>query len=962
MAKGSIWKSIVAPDQVVRIDSAGKEHTRVIEGISTGCEACDLNVLPNLHKFVHIGTTGKPMIWMRAPTKHESDAKHPFSSMAAQALAKYMAGWGLKPADFEIRYAVKCAPCVNTPKGVMFRDAPQERHYIHCLPHTENLAQLNMKARRGAPSTAIVFGYQAAYQIFETEFKQDSPVFWSESQKCKVFVLDHPAPALLEGSSPAALLWRDRLDAALWAVQNPGRYAILDQLDVRDIYTVNEFQRAVADIRASGETVTVDIEDDGKGRLLCVGLCHDPTFSTVLVLDHPENPVKPNAALRAALQEFLVDPTIKKVFQFGSYDAVEFEDRHGWKVRGDVYDTFYGSYLSASYHRKHGLEAIAQRNFPMFADYKSIVSQFYEKDESGENAAADRGAEGLARCPLATLIKYNAADTILTKYEEIRTRENIHPELMKVYIGAGKTLRRMESNGPMLDFRHQEIVKRVAARRLRDVEDRLKAITRNPNFNPASPQQVLYYLHEVFHLPKLSDFDSDYASDDGEEDEGTTEENALTRIYQETGHEFPKLVLERRKYDSYENKYAGAYRSSAEHWDGEVRTKYHLAGAASGRLRSGGGKRKKDAKVKFVNLQNITRTPFIKNLLCSDPNWREIFKWVKPVLQFIQQNAPPVTTEKGPEGTAWADWKKANFAALVRMLGRVPEAVLALTIFCTFDLSQAELRVLALFSRDPELIAMFNDGRDVHCLVGEALGLGTYKDIKENKELRANIKALNFGLVYGLEAVGLYWYMKGLGATATLEEVEDMRAKYFQRFRGVGRLIELRHAEWRRQGYIDTPYYFRRWMGPEYEPSRKTNWDNISMNSPIQGTAHMLMVLALHILALQRKKYEPLSRVSMEVHDALVFKTEVRHLVKVYDMAQDLLEKQTVRYTKDFFRYNIDVPIVAEGGVGFRYGVELETPDFSSGLEPVLLGWVLKNIETETALANEFSYDAPAWY
>jgi DNA polymerase I-like protein with 3'-5' exonuclease and polymerase domains len=529
---------------------------------------------------------------------------------------------------------------------------------------------------------------------------------------------------------------------------------------------------------------------------------------------------------------------------------------------------------------------------------------------------------------------------------------------MYVYIGAGKTLRKMESNGPMLDEAHQAIVKRVAARRLKDVEDRLRRLTRNPNFNPASPAQVLYYLHDVFHLPKLSDIDEDFASDDGEEDEGTTEENALVRIYQETGHEFPKLILERRKYDSYEHKYADAYKSSAEHWDGEVRTKFHLAGAASGRLRSGGGKRKKNAKVKFVNLQNITRTPFIKNLLCSDPQWRKLLVWLKPVFTYIQRHAPPISGEKSSE---WTAWRKEHFTKLLDIIGhRVPEAVLALTIFCTFDLSQAELRVLALFSRDPELIAMFNDGRDVHCLVGEALGLGTYDDIKNNKELRANIKALNFGLVYGLEAVGLYWYMKGLGATASMEEVEQMRARYFQRFRGVGTLIAVRHEQWRRDGYIDTPYHFRRWMGPAYEPGRKTNWDNISMNSPIQGTAHMLMLLALHILSIQPKRYRLLSGVSMEIHDALVVKGAVRDLPQTYPMMQDLMEKQTVRYTRDKFGYNIDVPIVAEGGIGFRYGVELETPDFSDGLAKPLLEWALKNAETEAMLAAEFGYDAPS--
>ncbi len=962
MAKGSVWRSIIAPDEVVRIDKSGKEPGKVIGGISTGCEACDLNVMPGLHKFVKAGTEGKPMIWFRSPTRVETTLQSPLKSAAFNAIVPMLTNWGLTADDFEGRFAVKCTPCVNTTKGTQYREAPLERYYIHCLPHTQNLAQLNTRHRAKASSTWIVFGIDTAKQVFEKEYKLDSPVFWSEEHGVKVYVLDHPTPELVEGDTEEAQRWRDRLDAALWSVHNPGRYALLNLLDVRPIYTLAEFQALVQAIRDSGESVSVDIEDDGTGRLLCVGFCYDPAFATVLVLDHPENTRPKDARLLRALGTFLADGKIKKVFQFGSYDAVEFEEK-GWPVAGYTYDTFYGSYLSASYYRKHGLEAIAQRHFPYYADYKTVVSKYYEKDITGENTMADRGeaAAGLARCPLKTLLPYNGADAILTKLEEYRTRENIHPELMAVYIGAGKILHKMESNGPLYDPQHGEIVQRVATARLKQIDARLVELTNNPNFNPGSPPQVLYYLHEIFHLPKLSEFDSDFEVDEGEEDDGSTDENSLTRIYAETGHEFPKLILERRKYSGYKDRFKLAYESSAAHWDGEVRTKYHLAGAASGRLRSGGGKRKKDAAVKFVNLQNITRNPFIKNLLCSDQQWRKLLTWAKPVLDYVKRNAPPVGAWDGKKfdvSKDWKNWKKENFQHLLALLGMAPDYILAMQVFCVFDLSQAELRVLALFSRDPELIAMFLDGRDVHALVGEALGLGTYEEIMGNKELRTNIKALNFGLVYGLEAVGLYWYMKGLGATATMEQVEEYRNLYFQRFKGVGRLIEYRHKEWRRQGYIDSPYHFRRWMGPRYEPQRTTSWDNISMNSSIQGTAHMLMLIALHILSIQPKKYALLSGVSMEVHDALVFKTTVALFPQVYPMVQDLLEKQTVRYTQDRFGYCIDVPIVAEGGMGFRYGVESEAVDLENGIEASLLAWILKNIETDMASAAEFGYDA----
>lgn len=949
--RGGVWLSVISPGEVVKAQVSGKEKERTIDGVVVGCHACPLNVLEHTTKFTQARSTGKPMLWFRSPTEFENSKGEAGYSAAFDAIGRFFPEVGMEREDFEIRYGVKCFPRrMTAERGLVRLNGPTAEHYIHCSQHSENLVTINARARKKEPTTALVFGVDIAVYAFEGEFKKTEPIFWSERHQCKVFVLAHPTPELVDGDSPTAEAWRSTLRAALWSASNPGRYSFLWSLDVRTITTRAEMRQLIVDIKASGETVTCDIEDDGRGKMLVVGFCYDPSFSTVLLLEHPEND-NYEPGVEEELRAFLADESINKVFQYGSYDAVEFR-RLGYVVKSYTFDTFYGSFLRQTYHRMHGLAAIAQREFPDFADYKTIVERYYSKDEGEEDNALDRGGHGLARCPLPTLTQYNGADTILTKLAEMALRPHIKPALMLVFIRSGATLRKMSENGPILDTDHRDIVRRVAARRVEEILSALRSLTKNPAFNPGSPPEVLYYLHEVFGLPRLADFDEDaMGRDDDEEATDSSDEATLTRIYEETNHPFPRLVLDYRKFSRYGKSYADAYTSSAAAWGGEVRTRYGYA--ATCRLRSGGGKRKKNVPPKFINLQNIARTSFIKNLLVSDSKWRMVYKWAGKAINHARKTAPP------PVSSEWKDWVKENKLLLASMLPKLPEAILALTIFVMFDLSQAELRVLAYFSRDPELIRLFKLGDDIHCLVGEALGLGTFAEIKKNKELRSKVKNMNFGLVFGLSPRGLYYYMKSMGSHASFEEVEMMHRRYFAKFRGVARLIEQRQREWTSKGFVETEWGMRRWCGPEYEPGRKTSWDRIAMNSPIQGTSHLFMLMAMAVLEWQPQAFPLLQSPSFEVHDSLFFKSPVRHCIEAYKQAKPLLEKVPVKYSKDFFGVNFDVPIIAEGGVGFRCGVELETPNIEQPLPNLLLDWLLKDYEIEALIAEQFGYDVP---
>lgn len=961
----AVWRSIVTPDQLVTIASDGAAAQRRKNNAVTGCESCRLSGYTNLYQFRSIeSVTGKPIIWFSHPTETETTRRAAGTSAAARALWEHLGQYGYSRDDFDVQFAVKCTPCTRTSAGWLYHKEPVEDTYTSCMLHSSNLAKLSVQRRGEQAPVWIVFGQDTAKQVCGEHYKIDSPVFWHPLYQARVHVLAHPRPDLVAGDSDVAVMWRHTLECALWSIQNPGQYAFLHSLDVRTYTTARQLAEVIEQARASGESISLDIEDDGRGRLLVVGMCWDGQIGHVTVFDHPENPTpEETPECMALLGKFLADASLAKVMQFGSYDGVEFRNL-GFTLRNYSYDTFYGSYLDQSFHRKHGLEALAQRHHPEFAGYKKIVEHYYDKGEGDEEiAGSDRGDAGLARCPLPTLCQYNGGDVILTKREEWRTRDKVAAPLMQVYIHAGMTLRRMESSGPNLDSQHCEIVARVAKDRVRQITGRLRELTGDINFNPGSPEAVAHYMYEVFELPRVGAETDDL----GEEENNSTEDAVLEQLIELTGHEFPKLVQEHRKFSRYAENYAASYKSSAEHWGGQVRTKYHLAGAATGRLRSGGERRKKNQKVKHVNLQNAARHPFIKNLLCSDADWRKVWNWAAPLRKALDKGPSPLDgVEKGyplslsDSGAPFKEFITFQFSKWVEGFGPIPAYVLDLNIFDMWDLSAAEVRVFAFLSKDPDLIAIFNAGGDIHSMIGEKLGLGKAADIKKNKELRARVKAMVFGLLYGLKPYGLYWYMRSFGVRIEMEEVEVLHAAFFAAFPQVGVFIELQHEMWKRLEYVDTPVTFRRWMGPKYEPGRKTNWDNIAVNHPVQSTAHFFMLIVLCLISRLPVRLNRLQHPSMEVHDSLIWRTPVRYLAETHKQAQTAMEEMTVKYLRTEFGVDFNVPMVAEGGVGFRLGVELEPSSkvlgAEGGLTTVLLEWLIKDYVVGCSLAAEFGY------
>ena len=247
------------------------------------------------------------------------------------------------------------------------------------------------------------------------------------------------------------------------------------------------------------------------------------------------------------------------------------------------------------------------------------------------------------------------------------------------------------------------------------------------------------------------------------------------------------------------------------------------------------------------------------------------------------------------------------------------------------DHSQLEIRVLAQMSKDKLLIQLLQSGEDIHSSVGHELLHKPVRAIRKDRPLRTAIKGLHFGIIYGLSDLSLYYHMKAEVEqlseefTMTPEEVAALKKNYFRRFSGVAEYIENQHQFGEKNGFVETLFGFKREIAIAGDEQRDTFWKNQAVNSPIQGTAHQLMLIAMAIIRLRKKTYDLLQRPSMEVHDSLYIFTLLKQLQEAYKQFNYLMEKEVLAYVKKWWP-EVDwvVPLQSESKAGFRLGVMVE--------------------------------------
>ncbi|MGO4256227.1 DNA polymerase I [Marmoricola sp. RAF53] len=285
----------------------------------------------------------------------------------------------------------------------------------------------------------------------------------------------------------------------------------------------------------------------------------------------------------------------------------------------------------------------------------------------------------------------------------------------------------------------------------------------------------------------------------------TTDADALNDLFAKTEHPFLAHLLRHRDVTRLRQTVEGLLKTVAP--DGRIHTTFNQLIAATGRLSS------------------------------TDPNLQNI----------------PVRTEEGRR-------IRQAFVVGEPVDGQAWESLL------TADYSQIEMRIMAHLSEDAGLIEAFNSGRDFHqATAARVFGV---EPSAVNTEMRAKIKAMNYGLAYGLSAFGLSQQLK-----IDTGEARGLMDEYFETFGGIRDYLAGVVDEARRTGFTETIMGRRRYLPDLTSDNRQRREmaERMALNAPIQGSAADIIKVAM--LNVDRALAEAglRSRMLLQVHDELVF-------------------------------------------------------------------------------------------
>jgi len=217
------------------------------------------------------------------------------------------------------------------------------------------------------------------------------------------------------------------------------------------------------------------------------------------------------------------------------------------------------------------------------------------------------------------------------------------------------------------------------------------------------------------------------------------------------------------------------------------------------------------------------------------------------------------------------------------------------------DYSQIELRLLAHYSKDPLLVEAFRRGDDIHTLTAsQVFGV---PPLMVTPDHRRQAKVVNFGIVYGLSPFGL---SQNLGIDTS--EAKKYIDAYFERYAGVRSFIDRTLEATRREGKVKTLFGRVRPI-PDIN-SKNFNLrgfaERTAVNTPLQGTAADLIKLAMIRIDAAIRERELQARMTLQVHDELVFEVPETEL----DIMRSLVREQMEQV------HPLLVPLVVEIGVG----------------------------------------------
>lgn len=939
------------PERTTTQYNAKKLHVIGGGGKKRGCEYCPLNKVKGINKIFGKVRGKKIFIWAQSPGMQENKAEKELVGPSGQWLWEELNRVGIKREDCDIQNVVRCVPADRVkgswPPLKMRSPAPEE---IKCCSIYNEEALEKSKAK-----LHLVFGATAAAILLKREYKKDKRVFYSDNLNAWVVYLDHPSYFIRQGYSvgdgrPAnASLTRFREDLQkakqLLKKDSFDRFGFLKKQNYIGITTRKAARKAYKKLKKyalKGGRLVADMEEgkinerrrpdsNGTTVALCCGFAARAGTSYTFALEHPDAPISERGRVfnRKIVQKLVQHSDFKKSAHYLPYDSDAIKRLLDVRPRNFDYDTLIGEFFRDPNAKAYGLAAIVDRRYSDFLGYKDIrYPEAFPEITNKKLSAAQTAEQGekqgkmnLAYLPWKKMVLYNGADCHVEKLVELDTNKFVNPPLMRVYVDASHMLYRMQREKeclPSFDYKWHKSIDRFFTLKHKKLRRKLKKLAgkysyvpnaktgeiRKLKFNPDSPMHIIWLIYTKLRIPV------------SERDGKNTRANTLLRLAQK----YPKarLVVQYREISKIKSTYIDGYyacaKANAKEFWGRLRTIWKLTGTRTGRMSSGRSKDSSDRAV--INFQNVHGDPFVKCMMVVTNAWRKLYKYWLKFGDFTERT-----------------WKK--FKDIAVELG--------------IDFSQHELRCLAQKSKCKALIKIFSStekwfcdpktkgcgewhSADPHVDVGHALTGWSKGEIYHNERVRKLVKNMQFGLVYGLQGDGLYHFLIALGVKTTREEVDKYHKKYFKMYPEVKEMQDSDREIAEKTGYCETLTGLRRRLMVEEQKEAEDSgereggawWGNQAINTPLQGTAHHILLMSIAELHRSKRKYPLLQYIMKEIHDACYHRIKLKDLWNGIKQAVEVYTKVPLRVLRKEFKLDWQVPFAVKFKAGFRFGVMIE--------------------------------------
>ena len=222
-------------------------------------------------------------------------------------------------------------------------------------------------------------------------------------------------------------------------------------------------------------------------------------------------------------------------------------------------------------------------------------------------------------------------------------------------------------------------------------------------------------------------------------------------------------------------------------------------------------------------------------------------------------------------------------------------------IYFAADYSQIELRIMAHLSQDENMLQAFNNNEDIHTATAAKIFKKPLDEV--NSDERRKAKTANFGIIYGISAFGLSQRLN-----ISRKEAKELIDGYFENFPKVKEYMDKSINKARENGFVET--LFGRIRNLADINSRNAIVRGVAernaINAPIQGSAADIIKIAMISIFKEMKKENLKSKMVLQVHDELVFDTQIDELEKLKDIVISEMEKAV----------NLTVPLTVDFGSG----------------------------------------------